>query len=105
MFFKHSRWKNVRQIEVRSNRLYRLQIDSPMALIGSGDSSRKELNELWHKRMGHLHHGALDMLRETVTGVPKLGTKPDDMCKRCVLGKYAKETFPRSDNKFFYLHF
>jgi len=38
-----------------------------MALIGSdGD---KDLNELWHRRMGHLHHGALRIIKKTLTGV------------------------------------
>jgi len=41
-----------------------------MALIdNNGD---KELNELWHKRMGHLHHGALRILRKIVSRVPEL---------------------------------
>jgi len=76
-----------------------LQLDSPMALIGSNNIKRKDLNELWHRRMRHLHHGALKILREIVTSVPKLGTKHDDVCRGCMLGKYAKSTFPRSDNK------
>ena len=67
-----------------------------MELIGShGD---KDLNELWHKRMGHLHHGALRILRSTITGVPVLSTE-DDVCRGCALGKYAKATFPRSKNR------
>ena len=68
-----------------------------MALIGShGD---KDLNELWHKRMGHLHHGALIILRSTVTGVPDLSTEGDDVCRGCALGKYAKVAFPRSNHR------
>lgn len=43
-----------------------------MALIGNDNSNEKELNELWHRRMGHLHHGALKMLRETLTGVQRM---------------------------------
>lgn len=39
------------------------------------------------------------MLRETVTGGPKISTKPNDVCRRCVLGKFVKATFPRSDSK------
>jgi len=49
--------------------------------------------------MGHLHHGALRMLRETVTGVPTLSSEHDDLCRRCILGKYAKATFSRSNNR------
>ena len=82
------------KIGIKSNRLYRLQLESPMALIGS--NGEKDLNELWHRRMGHLHHGALRILRSTVIGVPDLSTERDDVCRGCVLGKYAKATFPRS---------
>ena len=39
------------------------------------------------------------MLRETVTGVPELGTEHDDVFRGCVLRKYDKVAFPRSDNK------
>jgi len=70
-----------------------------MALIGSENSCAKEINELWHRIMGHLHRGALRILRETISGVPELGTKHDDVCKACMLGKYSKETFPRSDSR------
>ena len=38
------------------------------------------------------------MLKEIVTGVPELGIEHDDVCRGCRLGKYAKTTFPRSDN-------
>eukprot|EP00253_Pinus_taeda_P008271 PITA_08271 len=58
-----------------------------MALIGSDSNSRKELNELWHRSMGHLHDRALRMLRETVTGVPALSTEHNDLCQGCVFGK------------------
>lgn len=70
-----------------------------MALISKDNSSGKELNELWHRRMGHLHHGALRMLREAVKGVPVLSTEHDDICRGCVLGKYAKVSFSRSDHR------
>ena len=59
----------------------------------------RDLGELWHRRMGHIHHGALRLLRETVTGVLKVSTEHDDACKGCVLGKFAKASFPRSDTR------
>jgi len=49
--------------------------------------------------MGHLHHGALRILRETVTGVPILSTEHDDICRGCILRKYTKATFSRSKNR------
>ena len=97
VYVKHPSWKRKAQIRVRSNKLYKLQLESPMGLIGNTDE--KELNELWHRRMGHLHHGALRILKKTVTGVPKLNTKRDDVCRGCVLGKYAKAAYHRSNNR------
>lgn len=97
VYVKRSSWKKKAQIGIKSNRLYRLQIESPMALIGShGD---KDLNELRHRRMGHLHHGALRILRSTVTGVMDLSIERDDVCRGCAVGKYAKETFPGSKHR------
>lgn len=70
VYFKHPSWKMKDQIRIRSNRLYRLQLESQMALIGS--NADKDLNELWHRRMGHLHYRALRILKKTISGDPKL---------------------------------
>ena len=79
VYFKHLSWKNKAQIGIKSNRLYRLQLESPMALIGSNGD--KDWNELWHGRMGDLHQGALRILRKTISGVPKLSIECDDVCR------------------------
>ena len=55
VYVKHPSWKKKVQIRIKNNRLYKLQLESPMGLIGS--HGNKDLNELWHKRMGHLHMG------------------------------------------------
>ena len=99
VYVKHPSWKQTRQIRFRSNKLYRLQLETSMALISSNLEDKKGLNELWHRRMGHLNHGALKMLRETVDGAPVLSMEHDDVCRGCVLGKYAKAAFPRSENR------
>ena len=39
------------------------------------------------------------MICETVIGVPKVRKEHDDVCKRCVLGKFVKEYFSRSDTR------
>ena len=51
VYVKDPSWKKKTQIWVRSNKLYKLQHDSPRALVGSVDET--DLNELWHRRMGH----------------------------------------------------
>ena len=68
-----------------------------MALIGN--TNEKDLNELWHRRIGHLHYGALRILKKTVTGVPKQSTKRNDVCGGRVLWKYAKAVYHRSNNR------
>ena len=68
-----------------------------MVLIGSTDE--KDLNGLWHRRMGYLHHGALRIFKKTITRVLELSTKRDDVCRGCVLEKCAKVTYQRSSNR------
>ena len=84
-----------KMIGIRSHKVYRLQFESLQALI----TNAKDMGELWHRRMAHLHHGALKILKEIVTGLPELSTEHSDMCKGCALGKYVKTTFPSSDSR------
>ena len=39
------------------------------------------------------------MLKEAMIGVLELSMEHDDMCRGCILVKYAKATFPRSDDR------
>ena len=50
----------------------------------------------WHT---YLHHGAFNVLKEIVTGLPELSVKHQGVCKGCALGKYAKTAFPSSDSR------
>lgn len=61
--------------------------------------STSDLCELWHKRMAHLHHGALNILKEIVTGLLDFRVEQQGVCKGCALGKYAKATFLSNENK------
>ena len=72
MLIKHKDWKSPVAIGVRSGRLYILQFDTPKVLMSN--SNPRDLGELWHRRMDHIHHGALRLLREIVIGVPKVST-------------------------------
>ena len=65
----------------------------------SSDNSESHLCELWHRRMSHLHHGALRVLREIVTGLPQFEIEHQEVCRGCALGKYTKTSFPSSDNR------
>jgi len=55
--------------------------------------------ELWHRRLGHLHHGALKILQQITTGLPKGTLAQLDQCKGCTLGNFWKATFHEKDSR------
>jgi hypothetical protein len=52
----------------REGNMYKLKAQPARAMVHDSD----DLCELWHRRMGHLHHKALPALREIVIGLSKL---------------------------------
>lgn len=93
-------------IGVRSGKLYRFSFQSTGALVTStsgsthtSNTSSRDLCELWHRRMAHMHHGALRVLREITIGVPDFSVEHYEVCRGCALGKYTKLPFPASDNR------
>eukprot|EP00253_Pinus_taeda_P030443 PITA_30443 len=71
--FMHSKTTGeTRKIGVRVKNLYQLHVDgcSVMACKAEGVVSQDD-GELWHQRLGHLHHGSLKILRLISTGLPK----------------------------------
>jgi hypothetical protein len=85
LFPKGSSITSVKVIGTRHEKLYKLMFQPASALFHSTSSS--DLCELWHRRMAHLHHGALRILREIVTRVPEFSTEHQELCKVCALGK------------------
>ena len=58
-----------------------------------------EPNELWHRRLAHVHYRALPLARKDIEGLPEMQTKPEDVCNGCAKGKNTKNTFPSSESK------
>eukprot|EP00253_Pinus_taeda_P013271 PITA_13271 len=89
-----------RKIGVRVKNLYQLHVDgcSAMACKAEGVVSRDD-GKLWHQRLGHLHHGALKILQQISTGLPKGTLAQSNQCKGCTLGKFVKATFHEKDNR------
>ena len=85
-----------RVIGRRSRKVYRLHFEPAKALVSSNSSSQ---GELWHRRMAHLHHGALKHLRQAVIGVSQVQEEKHNHCKGCALGKNIKNPFPQSEHK------
>ena len=40
-----------------------------------------EPNELWHRRLAHVHYRALPLARKAVEGLPEIQKKHDGVCK------------------------
>jgi hypothetical protein len=81
------------RIGVWDGNLYRLQGQPVQALMHTSES----LCELWHKRMGHLHHRALPLLRQMVTGLLDFSLDHQGVCRGCALGKNVKASFPSNE--------
>ena len=58
-----------------------------------------EPNELWHRRLAHVHYRALPLASKVVEGLPEIQTKHDGVCKGCAKGNNIKKTFPSSESK------
>ena len=58
-----------------------------------------ERNELWHKRLTHVHYKAWSMERKEFSGFLEIQAKHKGICKGCKKGKNAKNAFPSSDRK------
>jgi hypothetical protein len=70
------------QIGIRAKTLYRLQFGAAAALNNKKDNQQgRELAELWHRRMGHLHHRVLKILGEIATGLPPCSVDHHEVCK------------------------
>ena len=75
--------------------LYKLKGHPKQALI----HDTVEPNELWSRRLAHVHYRALPIARKAVEGLPEFQEKHDGVCKGCAKGKNTKKTFPSSESK------
>jgi len=93
-FLRSKTTRETQKIGVRVRNLYRLHVDGCAAMVckAEGLVSRDD-GELWHRRLGHLHHGALKILQQISTGLPKDTLAQTDQCKGCTLGKFVKAIF------------
>jgi hypothetical protein len=76
-----------------------LQVDGCGAMIGKAETVvRWNEGELWHKILGHIYHGALNIMQQISTGLPRGTLAQSDQCKGCTLGRYVKSTFHEKEN-------
>ena len=58
-----------------------------------------EPNELWHRRLAHVHYRALPLASKVVEYLAEIQAKHDEVCKGCAKGKNTKKIFPSSESK------
>ena len=75
--------------------LYKLKGHPEQALV----HDLVEPNELWNRRLSHVHYRALPLVIKYVEGIPEIQTKCDSVCKGCAKGKNTKKTFPSGETR------
>ena len=94
VFLRHIAMGWTKRIGIRVKNLYKLEVDdcATLSMIAKLVQSQ-DIGELWHRQLGHLHHGALKIMQQISIGLPKGKLEQVDTCKGCNLGKYTKSSF------------
>ena len=58
-----------------------------------------EPNEIWHRRIAHVHYRELPLSIKAIEGLPEIQAKHEGLCKGCAKGKNTKKTFTSSESK------
>ena len=98
-FLRHKTTGQTKKIGIRVKNLYKLEVDGYVTMMGKSEEVvSQDEGELWHRRLGHLHHDALKILQQISTWLPKGTLVQLDQCKGCTLGKFVKTTFHEKDS-------
>ena len=99
-FLRSKTTGETRKIGVQVRNLYQLHVYGCATMACKAERLVSwDDGELWHRRLGHLHHGALKILQQITTGLPKGTIAQSDQCKGCTLGKFVKATFHEKDSR------
>jgi len=99
-FLRHIAMGQTKKIGIRVKNLYKLEVDDCAALSTKAKLVQsQDIGELWHKWLGHLHHGALKIMQQISTGLPKGKLEQVDTCKSCTSRKYTKYSFHDRDSR------
>ena len=71
-FLYHIALGQVKWIRIRVKNLYKLDVEDCVALSTKVEKVQScDIGELWHRILGHLHHGALKIMYKNYTKLPK----------------------------------
>eukprot|EP00253_Pinus_taeda_P002825 PITA_02825 len=93
-FPRHIATGQTKRIGIRVKNPYKLEVDDCDALSSNAKLVQsQDIGELWHRRLGHLHHGALKIMQQISTGLPKGKLEQVDTCIGCALASTAKQRY------------
>ena len=100
VFLRHIATGQTKRIGIRVKNLYKLEVDDCVALSTKAELMQsQDIGKLWHRQLGHLHHGDLKIMQQISTRLPKGKLEQVDTCKGCTLGKYTKSSFHDRDSR------
>eukprot|EP00253_Pinus_taeda_P029002 PITA_29002 len=100
VFLRRIAMGQTKRIGILMKNLYKLEVDDCAALSMKGELVKsQDIGELWSRWLGHLHHGALKIMLQISTRLPKGKLEQVDICKGCTLGKYTKYSFHNRDSR------
>ena len=100
VLLRHIATGQTKRIGIQVKNIYKLEVDDCVALSTKAELVQsQDIGELWHRRLGHFHHGALKIMQQISTGLPKGKLEQVDTCKGCTLGKYTKSSFCDRDSR------
>ena len=71
-FLHHIASGKVKQIRVWVKNLYKLDVEDCASLSTKVEKVQsRDISELWHRGLGHLHHGAMNITQQISTRLPK----------------------------------
>eukprot|EP00253_Pinus_taeda_P018734 PITA_18734 len=71
-FLQHIAIGQVKKIGIRVQNLYKIEVEDCDAMGSKVENMlSQDIDELWHRLLGHLHHGALKKLQQISISLPK----------------------------------
>jgi hypothetical protein len=81
-FLQHKTMGQVKNIGIRDKNIYKLELDVFATMMGKAEKVVSwDEGELWHGRLGHIHHGTLKIMQKISTGLPTGTLAQLDQCK------------------------
>jgi hypothetical protein len=98
-YLRHKETGQVKKIGIQVKNIYMLEVYGCGAMMGKAEKVvTRDEGELWHRQLGHLHHGSLNIMQQISTRLPRGTLSQLDQCNGCTMGKYVKSIFHEKES-------